>query len=64
MKDTKWVVVVFEGKYREFPGEVAYVKGPFPRYEDAMSWAEKSKDCPLGEFQITFIDAVVKPEGE
>ena len=61
MKSSGWVIVVFEGKYREYDGEVAYVKGPFEKYEDAIDWAENSEDCPgkagvQGEWQITFIE--------
>lgn len=57
MKSKGWVVVVFEGEYRHFDGEVAYVKGPFDQYEQAKEWADESKDCPPGEYQITFIEA-------
>ena len=61
MKSSGWVIVVFEGEYREFDGEVAYVKGPFEKYEDAIAWAESAEDCPgpggfKGEWQITFIE--------
>lgn len=62
MKSSGWVIVVFEGEYRHFDGEVAYVKGPFEKYEEATDWANKSEDCPgpdgfKGEWQITFIEA-------
>ena len=61
MKSSGWVIVVFEGEYRNFIGEVAYVKGPFDTYEAATDWAENSTDCPGkvgvdGEWQITFIE--------
>ncbi len=61
MKSSGWVIVVFEGEYREFDGEVAYVKGPFDQYEQAMDWAHQAEDCPgpggiKGEWQITFIE--------
>ena len=45
MKNSGWVVVVFEGEHRNFPGEVAYVKGPFETYEAANDWADQSKHC-------------------
>ena len=62
MKSSGWVIVVFEGEYREFDGEVAYVKGPFDQYEQAKDWAEQAEDCPgpggfRGEWQITFLEA-------
>jgi len=56
MKSSGWVVVVFEGRYREFDGEVAYVKGPFDEMEQAQDWADKSQHCQRDEFQITFIE--------
>jgi hypothetical protein len=54
MKSSGWVIVVFEGEYRQFDGEVAYVKGPFDEYQDAIDWAEASE--VKGEWQITFIE--------
>lgn len=62
MKSSGWVIVVFEGEFAEFEGEVAYVKGPFEQYEQAKDWAQKSSDCPgpdgfRGEWQITFLEA-------
>lgn len=56
MKSSGWVVVVFEGEYRQFDGEVAYVKGPFDEMEQAQSWADSSEHCQRDEFQITFIE--------
>jgi hypothetical protein len=63
MKSSGWVIVVFEGEYRNFDGEVAYVKGPFQTWEAATEWAENSTDCPgkVGvdaEWQITFLESV------
>lgn len=57
MKNDGWVIVVFEGEHRQFDGEVAYVKGPFDQYQDAVDWAESSDDCPDSKWQITFIEA-------
>lgn len=59
MKNDGWVVVIFEGEHKNFNGEVAYVKGPFEQYEAAEDFANSSKDCDDGQFQITFIE---KPE--
>jgi hypothetical protein len=56
MKSSGWVVVIFENEYRQFKGEVAYVKGPFDLYEEAEDWASTDKHCEDGEFQITFIE--------
>ena len=57
MKSSGWVIVIFEGEHKQFDGEVAYVKGPWDKYEDAQAWAENASDCPDGEWQITFIEA-------
>jgi len=57
MKSSGWVVVIFEGEYAQFVGEVAYVKGPFEQYEQAKNWADNDKACIRDEFQITFIEA-------
>lgn len=57
MASNGWVIIVFEGEHKQFEGEVAYVKGPFDLYEDAAAWAEDSKDCPDGEWQITYIES-------
>lgn len=61
MKSSGWVIVVFENEHAP-PGEVAYVKGPFEKYEEATGWAQKAEDCPCpggfkGEWQITFLEA-------
>lgn len=55
-KSKGWVVVVFEGEYRWFDGEVAYVKGPFDEMEQAQEWADQSDHCQRDEYQITFIE--------
>lgn len=55
-KSSGWVVVVFEGEYKQFDGEVAYVKGPFDEMEQAQAWADQSEHCQRDEFQITFIE--------
>ena len=64
MKSNGWVIIVFEEEHRQFDGEVAYVKGPFEKYEDAIDWAENNTDNPgktgCGEYQITFIEGVSK----
>lgn len=53
-----WCIVVFEGEHREYDGEVAYVKGPFSEYKDAIAWAENEESRADGEFkwQITHLD--------
>ena len=55
-KSKGWVIVVFENEHKNFEGEVGYVKGPFDTYEQATDWAEESKHCQDGEWQITFIE--------
>ena len=57
MKNSGWVVVIFENEHKQFDGECAYVKGPFDTYEAAEDWAASAKDCQDGEFQLTFIEA-------
>lgn len=57
MRNSGWVIVVFENEHAKFKGEVAYVKGPFDQYEAAVDWAETAKDCQDGEWQITFLEA-------
>lgn len=59
-KSKGWVVVVLEGEHKQFPGEIAYVKGPFDTFEAATDWADKEEDCADGEWQITFIEAPKK----
>jgi hypothetical protein len=53
MNNDGWVVVIFEA---EPPREIAFVKGPFDKYEEAAHWAEKAKYCADVPWQITFID--------
>ena len=57
MKSSGWVIVVFENEYRNFDGEVGFVKGPFETYEEAQDWAEASEQCTDGKWQITFLEA-------
>ena len=56
MKNNGWVIVVFEKAHAQFAGEVAYVKGPFDKYEEAEDWANSAKDCADGEWQMAFIE--------
>jgi hypothetical protein len=51
-----WVVIVFEDP-ASYPGEVAYVKGPFQLYEEAEDWMSDAEDCADGTCQITFIES-------
>jgi hypothetical protein len=48
----RWAVVVFEGAYKQFEGEAAYVVAPFDSWEQAEDWTHQSEDCRDGEFQI------------
>ena len=61
MNNDGWVVVIFEA---EPPGEIAFVKGPFGKYEEAADWAEKAKCCADVSWQITFIDYRVEEEDD
>jgi hypothetical protein len=42
MNNDGWVVVIFEA---EPPREIAFVKGPFDKYEEAAHWAEKASSA-------------------